>query len=489
MDQEEKSTRRETGGEQMPAWQYDDLPAPPPVNFRNIRRMVGPGAILLAGSIGGGEWLAGPTVAVQYGTSILGIVTIAIVLQVIFNLEGIRYTLYTGEPIYGGFLRLWPGPRLWAPFYVFLAFLQLAWPALAASAAVTLIAGFAGRLPTDADASTMHWVGTILMFLVVGLLSLGGTIERMLEVFSVTMLVLVIVFLLAVNIFFIPWDTWVKTFTGFFQLSGFRGNLDWPLMGTLAATAGSGGLGNLTVTNWMRDKDYGMGARTGAIPSAIGGRKVEVSHFGKIFKVTPASLERWKTWWRYVHIDQVWLWGIGAFVGMYLNVNLAAGVIPEGTKLEGMAVGVYQARYLADKVWSGFWILTLVNGFWIVFSTQLANTDVLVRTVTDVLWMGNKRVRDWREGKIQTVYYTILIVYTFLALFAIRIGNPLDQFKIVANVAGFILVFGAIQIFLVNRKFLPRELRAPWWQQAGLLGCALFYAFFFGRVMFAVFFE
>ncbi len=99
----------------MPAWQVDELPAPPPVNFRKIRRMVGPGAILLAASIGGGEWLAGPTAVVRYGSSILGIVTIAIVLQVIFNLEGIRYTLYTGEPIYGGFLRLWPGPRLWAP--------------------------------------------------------------------------------------------------------------------------------------------------------------------------------------------------------------------------------------------------------------------------------------------------------------------------------------------------------------------------------------
>ena len=152
-------------------------------------------------------------------------------------------------------------------------------------------------------------------------------------------------------------------------------------------------------------------------------------------------------------------------------------------------MGVYQAQYLADKVWSGFWILTLVNGFWIVFSTQLGNTDILVRTVTDVLWLGNKRVREWRGGKIQTVYYTILIVYTFLALLAIRIGNPLDLFKIAATVAGFVLVIGGVQIFLVNRKFLPRELRAPWWRQAGLLGCSLFYALFFGRVMFAVFFE
>ena len=87
-----------------------------------------------------------------------------------------------------------------------------------------------------------------------------------------------------------------------------------------------------------------------------------------------------------------------------------------------------------------------MNGFWIVFSTQLGNTDILVRTVTDVLWLGNKRVREWRGGKIQTVYYTILIVYTFLALLAIRIGNPLDLFKIAATVAGFVLVIGGVQI-------------------------------------------
>ena len=74
------------------------------------------------------------TNAVKYGTSIFLIATIAIVLQVIFNLEAIRYTLYTGEPIYGGIMRLKPGPRFWAAFYAFMGFFQLGWPALAGSA-------------------------------------------------------------------------------------------------------------------------------------------------------------------------------------------------------------------------------------------------------------------------------------------------------------------------------------------------------------------
>ncbi|MCZ6515457.1 MAG: Nramp family divalent metal transporter [Acidobacteria bacterium] len=470
----------------LPAWETDELPAPPTVNFRNILRMIGPGAILLATSIGGGEWLVGPAAVVQYGPAILGVVTVSIIFQVFFNLEAIRYTLYTGEPIYGGFLRLWPGPKLWAPVYVLISFMQLAWPAMAAAAAASIIAALYHRLPEEGDASLMHGIGIGLVLLVVLLLTFGGTIEKMLERISFVMLGMVLTFLLVVNIFFIPWSVWIETLKGFGQFSGFQENMNWPLIGALASTAAAGGLGNLTVTNWMRDKNFGMGAKTGAIPSAVGGQRVEVSHFGKIFTVNTESLVRWRNWWRFVHIDQVWFWGGGAFLGMFLNVNLASGVVPRGTVMEGMAVGVYQAQYLAEVAWTGFWTLTLINGFWILFSTQLGNTDILIRTVTDVVWMGSRRLREWREGKIQKVYYGLLLVYTFLAFFAIRVGNPLTQFKIIANVAGLIMVIGGIQIFLVNRKFLPRALQGAWWKQAGLLACVVFYALIFARVIFSL---
>ena len=92
----------------LPAWASADLPAPPPFTPRNVLRVIGPGAILLATAIGGGEWLVGPAAGVKYGTTIMGVATIAILLQLVFNLEAIRYTLYTGEPIYTGFMRLAP---------------------------------------------------------------------------------------------------------------------------------------------------------------------------------------------------------------------------------------------------------------------------------------------------------------------------------------------------------------------------------------------
>ncbi|HEY2930639.1 MAG TPA: Nramp family divalent metal transporter [Acidobacteriota bacterium] len=476
--QQEAGTLPTRHGE-LPPWEVDELPAPPHFNFRNLLRVIGPGAVLAAASIGGGEWLVGPAAAVKYSSSIFLIVTVSILLQVIFNLEAVRYTLYTGEPIYGGIMRLKPGPRFWAVFYTIVGFFQLGWPALAGSAATTLFSAWTGRLPSSrADAGDVAWIATGLIFVVVGILSFGGTIEKMLEYFAWTMLAGVFSFLVFVNLAYVPLTHWWQTFLGFFQFSGIPHPIDWLLIGALAATAGSGGIGNLTVSNWVRDKGFGMGAKVGAIPSAVGGHEIKLSHVGKVFAVNESSLRHWNEWMRYIHADQIWVWGLFCFFGMYLNVNLATSLIPHGTDLQGLAAGAYQAKYLAEKAWVGFWFLTLFNGFWTLFKTQLGNTDILVRTVTDALWMSSPRLRDWRGGSIRRIYYGILAAFSIWGVIAIRSASPMKLFTILANIAGMVLVIGGIQIFLVNRRFLPRAVRPPLWRELMLLVCAGFYAFF-----------
>jgi hypothetical protein len=461
---------------ELPRWAVDDLPAPPPFGLRNALKIIGPGAIMAATSIGGGEWLVGPAAAVKYSSSIFLIATVAIGLQVIFNLEAIRYTLYTGEPIYGGIMRLKPGPKFWAGFYSLLGFFQLGWPALAGSAAATLLGAWMGRMPGAPDQAVQGWIAAGLIICVVLVLSFGGTIERMLEWFAWTMLGVVFLFLLTVNLLFVPLSHWWNTFVGFFSFAGLPTPIDWGLIGALAATAGSGGIGNLTVTNWMRDKGFGMGSKVGAIPSAVGGHDIQLSHVGTVFPATPANLARWRDWMRYVHTDQIWVWGLFCFVGMYLNVNLTTAIVPHGTDLQGLAAGAYQAEYLS-VIWPGFWFLTLFNGFWILFKTQLGNTDILVRTITDAVWMASPRARDWKVG-IRAVYYGVLLLFSVWGVIVIRSASPFQLFKILANMAGLVLMIAGIQIFLVNRRFLPAALRPARWREALLLLCSAFYAFF-----------
>ena len=88
----------------LPDWDVADLPEPHPLKWRHWTRFIGPGIVMMGIQIGGGEWLLGPEVTAKYGGGLMWIATIAIVLQVFYNLECGRYALYCGEPIFTGFL-------------------------------------------------------------------------------------------------------------------------------------------------------------------------------------------------------------------------------------------------------------------------------------------------------------------------------------------------------------------------------------------------
>ena len=461
----------------LTAWGKDDLPEPLPFNSRNLFKVIGPGAILLAASIGGGEWLVGPAIAVKHGQGLMWIASVGIILQLLFNLEGIRYTLYTGEPILSGIMRLKPGANFWATFYVILTVAQLGVPALGAACATVLFTAISGHVPAadGSDSTSVLFITYGVILFTVALLMFGGTIERMLEIASWGMIIYIFVFLILVNILFVPWRHSWSTFSGFFQFGYIPKDMDWLLLASLATTAGSGGIGNLAITNWIRDKGMGMGGKVGAIPSAFGGQHITLSHVGKVFPLTDENRSRWKTWWKYVVADQVWLWGLGCFIGMYLNVNLASAIVPPGTDMRGTGAGAYQAEYMAAHLWRGLWYLGLLNGFWILFSTHLGNTDVLVRTVTDIVWTSSGRVREAKSLGVGRLYYGLLLVLSLWGLVVVHFAGAMALFQILAAIAGLVLVPAGIQVLIVNTTLLPEELRPPMWRRVALVLCSLFY--------------
>src|SRR5262245_34432370 len=102
----------------MPDWERDALPEPPGKGRRRWSSVIGPGLVMVGANIGGGEWLFGPLVTGQYGGKVLWLATLAILVQVAYNLSVMRYTLYTGESIFIGFFRLPPGLPFWPMCYV-----------------------------------------------------------------------------------------------------------------------------------------------------------------------------------------------------------------------------------------------------------------------------------------------------------------------------------------------------------------------------------
>jgi hypothetical protein len=464
-------------------WNVADLPSPPTFNLRNVLAIVGPGAIALSMSIGSGEWLIGPSAVVKYGPALMWIVIISVFFQVFLNQEFTRYMLYTGEPALTGFMRTKPGPKLWGWLYPLLGILQVGWPGWAAAAAAALFAALYGHLPDTAvaaDRSTMLTLGYILFLACVVIVLFGGRIEAVLEKIAWFMVIWIVGYLLLIDLFFVPTGAWTDVAGGLFSFGSFAreasGAIDWKLMGAFAAYAGAGGMGNLWITNWLRDKGFGMGSVVGFIPSAVAGKEMKLASVGSVFEPNEKNMTAWRQWWKYLWMDQGVLFGVGCVVGMYLCVVLAYGVIPHGTDIGGLAAGAYQAEYLTEKIGRVMWFLTLLNGFWILFGSQLSVIDGFVRVVTDHMWNGSERMR--RVGDVRYIYYAILIIFAIWGCIAINLAKPFILLIIGANIAGFIMAFSGIHILVVQHRFLPKELRAPAWRQLIIVLSCVFFAFF-----------
>jgi hypothetical protein len=72
----------------------------------------------------------------------------------------------------------------------------------------------------------------------------------------------------------------------------------------------------------------------------------------------------------------------------------------------------------------------------------------MVRTLTDILWTGSRRVRTWR-GDVRAVYYSVLGVVVPGAIIALRLAQPIVVLLIAANVAGVVFVLASLHLLYV----------------------------------------
>jgi hypothetical protein len=459
----------------LPPWGRAELPVPPPFTFRNALRTVGPGVIGLGIAIGSGEWLIGPAVIVKYGAALLWITTVAVFLQVILNQEMARYTLYTGEPIITGYMRTRPGPLFWGWTYSLFSLAQFGWPGFALASATATAAIVLGRMPGTGDAGTVIAIGYVT-FAVCFVVTLSGRkVERTVEYVMWAIIAWIFVYLVVIDVATVSGENWRRVTTGFGSLGALPSGGDWLLLGAFAAYSGLGGVGNAYTTHWMRDKGYGMGATVGFIPSALGAA-VPLQGHGNVFEVNQRSLAAWRLWWKYVHLDQWCVFGFGSMAGMALAALFTLQYVPAGTVAGDWAVANLQASGIAAVHGRIFWYLTLFCGLGVLFSTQLGIVDGLPRAITDTLWSASPAFR--RRFDVRVIYYGVVASFAIWGCIALNLARPLTLIIIGANAAAVIFVVEAVHTLIVNRLFLPSELRPALWREACLVLCALFYGTF-----------
>jgi hypothetical protein len=498
----------------LPAWGKADLPEPYPLSWRHWTRFIGPGIVMMGAQIGGGEWLLGPNVTARYGGGLMWVATIGILVQVFYNLECGRYALYSGEPVFTGFMRMRPGPGVWIGLMLLLNSSALI-PALSTNGAAVIAALWLDRPPTADDSWLVMGLAYACIVLVTLPALVGGKVYNMLQAVMTVKVVLVLGFCLLVGICFVEPLQWWQVFSGFVKFGNvpvadasgretvvnavgyYWEHGTWPavalaniaLLGAFAGYAGGGGLSNSTYSNFVRDKGWGMGSRVGAIGSAVGGTHVTLSHAGVVFPITSDNLRRWRGWWRYILMDQTYVWAPGCFIGMampaLLSIHFAAfSNLSESVLAWAQALitadGKRNASRITPALTKLLWVAALFTGIAVLLPSQMAIVDDFSRRWTDAIWTASGRVRaTFRPHQARLIYYGILgsyALWTFVCAYLFSVfGTPKLMVIINANMFNLAIGVTAIQLLWINHTLLPREIRPRWYHSLGVASCAIFY--------------
>tara|TARA_B100000945_G_C20416726_1_gene615556 strand:- start:1272 stop:3128 length:1857 start_codon:yes stop_codon:yes gene_type:complete len=126
-----------------------------------------------------------------------------------------RYALYTGEPVFTGFMRNKPGPSFWIGTFALFNIGALI-PALSTTAAAVVVALFIGEVPGEEYNGTLLVLSYALFGLVALPVLIGGKIYNTLEKIMTLKVFVVLTFCLVVGVLFVSPANWGRVFSGFF---------------------------------------------------------------------------------------------------------------------------------------------------------------------------------------------------------------------------------------------------------------------------------
>lgn len=497
----------------LPTWDVADLPEPKQLSWRNWASFIGPGIVMMGIQIGGGEWLYGPEITAKYGGGLMWIATIAIVLQVFYNIECGRYAMYCGEPVFTGFMRIAPGPWFWVSVMLVMNAGALI-PGLSSHGAAIIASLILDRPPGADDQMLVRGLAFACLLGVAVPVLVGGKVYNMLQAVMTAKVLFILGFCLVIGVCFVGPASWLNIFSGFLKFGtvpvsdGHDGETTvnafghffehgaWPAvalaniaaLGAFAGYAGGGGLSNSTYSNFVRDKGWGMGSLVGAIPSAVGGKRIALSHVGKVFPITAENMRKWSGWWRYILTDQLIVWAPGCFMGMALPALLSIGFaqhaeLTQATKDLGYAPalitadGLRHAPQFGPVVAKLFWIVALFAGLAVMLPSQMSIVDDFSRRWTDAIWSANARVRSsFRPDQVKWIYYTILgsyVLWSFVCAYLFT--SPKLMTTIIANLGNVAIGLTSLQLLWINHRLLPPVLRPRWYHTSGLVACSVFY--------------
>jgi hypothetical protein len=424
-----------------------ELPEAPP-----LRRIIGPSVILVGVGIASGEYILFPYIASQVGLVFLWAAVVGLLTQFFINMEIERYTLATGETAVTGFQRLWKPLGL---LMVACAIIPNIWPAWATSAATITTFLFGGGNANAIAIGAMVLIGIAL--------SASPVVYQTIEKFEFVKVALVLLFLvvaLTTAVSAGAFGDLDQTATSFGSFTG--GQLELAVLLGALAYAGAGGTNNLVVSNWIRDKGYGMGSYAPRVVSPITGEEEAApSGRGFWFRVDAKSMQRWNAWWRKANIEQFFSFFVIGLLTIVVFSLVAYSTVYGNPAVKDSDFDFIQIEGNALKDAVGAWFGTL---FWVIgaislFGAALGIIDYVSRLVADVLRVGYLREsRRWTESKLYFCVVWFLIACGSAILLS-GFDQPLSLVVVAAALSGGVMFIYSLLLLVINRRFLPDQLK------------------------------
>jgi hypothetical protein len=448
----------------LPGVPYADLPEP-----TSFAKILGPSVILLATSIGSGEYVLWPFITSQVGLVAMWMAVVGITTQYFINMEIERYTLATGETAVTGFTRLW---RPWGVIMALFALLSWGWPGWATGASTALT--FA--LGTSADA--VPYI-TIAALIAIGIaLTVSPVVYQAVEKFEMLLVALIVLFIIAAVILAIDGETYVELGRGLASFGQVPAEIPTATLLGALAFAGAGGTVNLVQSNWMRDKGLGMGARIPRIVSPFTGEEEAMVSTGYFFPQDEANIRRWRGWWKLANQEQFWMFLVIGGLSIILLSMLTAATIGTGSEATDFDFIRLQGEALQDAVapWFGqaFWIAGMV----VLLSTNIGVIDHMGRITADVLKVDFLRDNErWTESRIYFIVIWAEIAFGAFALLVIQ-SQPLVLLVISSSINGGVMFIYSILLIQLNWGKLPPAIKLRSYRLIVMFWAVAFFGYF-----------
>lgn len=457
-----------------PTLEIKDLPNPP-----SLRTALGVGLIVMGMAMGTGELILWPHLVSKYGLGILWLALVGITFQYFINQEVARHSMATGE----GFFTTSARVVSWSPvFWLISAVMLYIWPGWS-SALGTILAtlfGFGNYL-------LWAWIS---LGLVLFLTFKGKIAYVMLEQSLKITVPLFLVLLLVISFFNLTVTDLTSTMKGLINFGYLPAGIDLQVLLGAIVFSGAGGMLNLCVSLWYRDKKAGMGLYAGRITNPITGQPEAVSVTGFRFEETPENLVKWKGWMNYLKIDQgiiFWLLGLVALILLSVNAYVVLsplGVVPAGTEVAVAQAKIFSSQWgiVGEKIY-------LIMAYLMLFSVMWTVLDALVRIITDIIHSNSRAgnlepyFRWLNKISIHHLYYGSIVFFVLLQAILLPFEQPLG-FLVISSVLGGLTmaIYTPFLIYLNNFK-LPKSLRPGFFTNLMMILASSFYLYFVWQII------